>query len=52
MRHLTWRGGRHSLTKKFLKQQKTREFIRVVATDKLSFKLRFFNLSADDAEDE
>ncbi|KAF5390218.1 hypothetical protein D9757_002806 [Collybiopsis confluens] len=40
------------LTKKFLKKNTLRDWIRVVATSKDSYTLKFFNISAGDDEDE
>lgn len=39
------------LTKKFLKQQNLRDWMRVVASDKNTYELRYFNIS-DDADEE
>ncbi|PVF93984.1 putative ribosomal protein L22 [Serendipita vermifera] len=40
------------LTKKFLKKSTLRDFIRVVASSKDTYELRFFNLSTADEEEE
>lgn len=40
------------LTKKFLKKQNLRDWMRVVASDKNTYELRYFNISEDDAEDD
>ncbi|KIM26924.1 hypothetical protein M408DRAFT_330294 [Serendipita vermifera MAFF 305830] len=40
------------LTKKFLKKSTLRDFIRVVASSKDTYELRFFNLSTGDEEEE
>ncbi|KAF5375293.1 hypothetical protein D9758_000152 [Tetrapyrgos nigripes] len=40
------------LTKKFLKKNTLRDWIRVVATAKDTYELRFYNIAADDDEDE
>lgn len=40
------------LTKKFLKKQNLRDWMRVVASDKNTYELRYFNISEDDDEDE
>lgn len=40
------------LTKKFLKKQNLRDWMRVVASDKNTYELRYFNISEDlDEED-
>ncbi len=39
------------LTKKFLKKQNLRDWMRVVASDKNTYELRYFNISEDDDED-
>jgi large subunit ribosomal protein L22e len=36
------------LTKKFLKKQQLRDYIRVIADDKNSFLLKYFNIQKDD----
>ncbi|KAI9301066.1 50S ribosomal protein L22e [Cunninghamella echinulata] len=38
------------LTKKFLKKNQIRDWLRVIASDKQSFELRYFNISNDDEE--
>ncbi|KAF8914678.1 ribosomal protein L22e [Mucidula mucida] len=40
------------LTKKFLKKNSLRDWIRVVASGKDVYQLRFYNISTDDAEEE
>ncbi|THU91744.1 ribosomal protein L22e [Dendrothele bispora CBS 962.96] len=40
------------LTKKFLKKHTLRDWIRVVATAKDTYELRFYNIAADEEEDE
>jgi len=40
------------LTKKYLKQQELREYLRVVATSKNTYELRFFNVNNDEADAE
>ncbi|CAG8958197.1 hypothetical protein HYFRA_00000549 [Hymenoscyphus fraxineus] len=40
------------LTKKFLKKQQLRDWLRVVSTSKGVYELRFFNVVNDDAEDD
>ena len=44
------------LTKKFLKKQNLRDWMRVVASDKNTYELRYFNISEDvddeDSDDE
>lgn len=35
------------LTKKFLKKQNLRDWMRVVASDKNTYELRYFNISED-----
>ncbi|CAN8076753.1 unnamed protein product [Agarophyton chilense] len=40
------------LTKKFLKKQNLRDWMRVVASDKNTYQLRYFNISEDLDEDE
>jgi large subunit ribosomal protein L22e len=39
-------------TKKFLKKQQLRDWLRVVSTSKGVYELRFFNVVNDDAEDD
>lgn len=39
------------LTKKFLKKQNLRDWMRVVASDHNTYELRYFNISEDDDED-
>jgi large subunit ribosomal protein L22e len=38
------------LVKKFLKKQGLREWLRVIATDKKTYELRYFNIQQDDEE--
>ena len=40
------------LTKKYLKQQELREYIRVVATNKNQYELKFFTVNNDEADAE
>jgi large subunit ribosomal protein L22e len=41
------------LTKKFLKKNQIRDWLRVIASDKQTFELRYFNIANDEeAEDE
>lgn len=40
------------LTKKYLKQQDLREYLRVVATSKNQYELRFFQVNNDEADQE
>lgn len=40
------------LTKKFLKKQSLRDWMRVVASDKNTYELRYFNISEDLDDDE
>jgi len=40
------------LTKKFLKKNQLRDWLRVVATSKGVYELRFFNVVNDDAEED
>jgi len=40
------------LTKKFLKKQQLRDWLRVVSTSKGVYELRFFNVVNDEAEDD
>merc|ERR1712066_737413 len=39
------------LTKKYLKKQSLRDFLRVIAMRKNSYELRYFNISAEDNEE-
>ena len=39
-------------TKKYLKKQQLRDWLRVVSTSKGVYELRFFNVSNDDAEED
>ena len=40
------------LTKKYLKRSQLRDWLRVVATSKNGFEIKFFNVSLDQDEDE
>ena len=40
------------LTKKYLKKQQMREYLRVVATDKATYELRYLQVDNEGAEDE
>jgi large subunit ribosomal protein L22e len=40
------------LTKKFMKKHSLRDWLRVVAKDKTSYELRYFNISNDDEDQE
>lgn len=40
------------LTKKFLKKQQLRDWLRVVSTSKGEYSLKFFNVVGDDGEEE
>merc|ERR1712013_108814 len=40
------------LTKRFLKKSQLRDWLRVVASDKASYKLKYFNVQDDDASDD
>jgi len=37
------------LTKKYLKKQDLKEYLRVVATSKNTYELRYFNIQSDEA---
>ncbi len=39
-------------TKKYLKKQQLRDWLRVVATSQGTYELRFFNVVADDADED
>ncbi|CAO3611286.1 unnamed protein product [Cunninghamella blakesleeana] len=39
------------LTKKFLKKNQIRDWLRVIASDKQTFELRYFNISNDEEEE-
>mmetsp|Transcript_38795 Transcript_38795/g.78258 ORF Transcript_38795/g.78258 Transcript_38795/m.78258 type:complete len:124 (-) Transcript_38795:57-428(-) len=39
------------LSKKYLKMQQLRDFLRVVAPNKTSYELRYFNINEDNEED-
>jgi len=40
------------LTKRYLKKQQLRDYLRVVANSKNSYELKYFSIQADDVEDE
>ena len=40
------------LTKKFLKKNQIRDWLRVIATDKQTFELRYFNIANDENEED
>lgn len=40
------------LTKKFLKKNQLRDWLHVIASDKNSYELRYFNIDQDDEEEE
>ncbi|KAL1922786.1 60S ribosomal protein eL22 [Calcarisporiella thermophila] len=40
------------LTKKFLKKHQLRDWLRVIASDKQTFELRYFNISSQEDEEE
>ena len=40
------------LTKKFLKKQQLRDWLHVIAVNKQTYELRYFNIHEDDDEDE
>ena len=40
------------LSKKFLKKKNMRDFLRVVASSRMEYELRYFNLANEDAADE
>jgi large subunit ribosomal protein L22e len=40
------------LTKKFLKKNKLRDWLRVVANTKESYELRYFNINQEEEEEE
>lgn len=40
------------LTKKFLKKQQLRDYIRVISSDKTSYDLRYFTVQNDEENDE
>ena len=44
--------GIQNRTKKFLKKQQLRDWLRVVSTSPGVYELRFFNVVNDDAEDD
>lgn len=39
------------LTKKYLKKQDLKEFLRIVATNKNTYELRYFNIQSDEANE-
>jgi large subunit ribosomal protein L22e len=39
------------LTKKYLKKQELKEYLRVVATQKNQYELRYFNIQSDEANE-
>jgi Ribosomal L22e protein family. len=39
------------LTKKYLKKNNIRDYLRVVATDKTTYQLRYFNIQNEEAEE-
>ena len=49
MRANTWMANR---TKKYLKKQQLRDWLRVVSTSQGVYELRFFNVVTDDADDD
>jgi large subunit ribosomal protein L22e len=38
------------LTKKYLKKQQLRDFLHVVAPNKMGYELRYFNINAEDED--
>ena len=40
------------LTKKYLKKQQLRDYLHVIATNKTTYTLRYFNISSEDADEE
>ena len=40
------------LTKKYLKKQDLKEYLRVVATDKTHYQMRYFNVNNDEEQEE
>lgn len=40
------------LTKRYLKKQELRDFLRVVATDKNTYSIKFFNINEDAGQDD
>lgn len=40
------------LTKKYLKKQELRDYLHVVATDKNTYEVKYFNIQQDEEEDE
>ncbi|CAJ2502677.1 Uu.00g100710.m01.CDS01 [Anthostomella pinea] len=45
-------SGRYLKTKKFLKKQQLRDWLRVVSTSKGVYELKFFNVVNDEADDD
>ena len=39
------------LTKKYLKKQDLKEYLRVIATNKTTYELRYFNIQSDEANE-
>lgn len=39
------------LTKKFLKKHQLRDWLHVIASDKATYQLRYFNINQDEAEE-
>lgn len=39
------------LTKKYLKKNQLRDWLRVIATDKNTYVIKYYNVEADDAEE-
>jgi len=44
--------SRHRSTKKFLKKQQLRDWLRVVSTSKGVYELRFFNVVNEEGDDD
>jgi large subunit ribosomal protein L22e len=40
------------LTKKYLKKQQLRDFLRVIASNKQTYELRYFNMQAEEEAQE
>ncbi|KAJ3326807.1 60S ribosomal protein L22, partial [Gonapodya sp. JEL0774] len=40
------------LTKKFLKKQSLRDYVRVISTSKTTYQLRYFNIARDEEAEE
>jgi large subunit ribosomal protein L22e len=47
-----WRDANACRTKKYLKKQQLRDWLRVVSTSKGVYELRFFNVVADEGEED